>query len=179
MGRRRRPVSWGGTRRGVLRFRLPLGAPLARHAPPSPTAWGGTRREVSRFRLPCGTPLARHAPPSPTEDGRVCGPGGCAEGQGLNSTLTTELSSGGRAALVRSMAIGLLKRAHSTPSRGSHSPWGRRQSESYCSSQHNSHPRRPLSSRRTPPLHVVCVVAERLWDGSACAFVSVRFVQPA
>ena len=40
----------------------------------------------------------------------------------LNSTLTTERSSGGRAALVRSMAIGLLKRAHSTPSRGSHSP---------------------------------------------------------
>ena len=141
MGRRRRPVSWGGTRRGVLRFRLPLGAPLARHAPPSPTARGGTRREVSRFRLPCGTPLARHAPPSPTEDGRVCGPGGCVEGQGLNSTLTTELSSGGRAALVRSMAIGLLKRAHSTPSRGSHSPWGRRQSESYCSSQHNSRPK--------------------------------------
>ena len=96
------------------------GGPMGRRR--GPVSWGGTRREVLRFRLPCGTPLARHAPPSPTEDGRVCGPGGCAEGQGLNSTLTTELSSGGRAALVRSMAIGLLKRAHSTPSRGSHSP---------------------------------------------------------
>ena len=34
MGRRRGPVSWGGTRQGVLRFRLPVGAPLARRAPP-------------------------------------------------------------------------------------------------------------------------------------------------
>ena len=40
------------------------GGPLTRRR--GPVARGGTRREVLRFRLPYGTPLARHAPPSPT-----------------------------------------------------------------------------------------------------------------
>ena len=67
------------------------GGPLSRRR--RPVSWGGTRREVLRFRLPCGTPLARHAPPSPTEDGagvragRVCGRAGAQ----LNSNNRAEL----------------------------------------------------------------------------------------
>ena len=41
------------------------GGPLSRRR--GPFARVGAQRGVLRFRLPCGTPLARHAPPSPTE----------------------------------------------------------------------------------------------------------------
>ena len=48
LSRRRGPVARGGTRREVLRFRLPYGTPLARHAPPSPShvhaTWEGSVR---------------------------------------------------------------------------------------------------------------------------------------
>ena len=75
---------WNGSRVGKNSLVLvPGGTGRAHSSSSRPVLWGGTRRGVLRFRsILSAHPTARHAPPSPTEDGagvragRVCGRAG-------------------------------------------------------------------------------------------------------